>query len=52
MPPYIVFNDATLAEMAASLPITDAEMLAINGVGHTKLSRYGHHFIDLIKHYL
>ncbi|MFT4928293.1 MAG: ATP-dependent DNA helicase RecQ [Phenylobacterium sp.] len=51
MPPYIVFNDATLAEMAAHLPVSDHEMLAINGVGATKLSKYGHQFIGLIQQY-
>lgn len=51
MPPYIVFNDATLAEMAAHLPVTDNEMLAINGVGKTKLTRYGYKFIEMIRGY-
>jgi ATP-dependent DNA helicase RecQ len=51
VPPYIVFNDATLAEMAAFIPTSDNEMLTINGVGRTKLARYGHQFIDLLKQY-
>jgi ATP-dependent DNA helicase RecQ len=51
LPPYIVFSDATLAEMAAVLPTSDHEMLAINGVGQTKLTRYGHQFAEVIKQY-
>ena len=52
VPPFVVFGDATLAEMAATLP-TDAEaMLRINGVGKVKLSRYGSDFIDEILSYM
>ncbi|MCB0595635.1 MAG: DNA helicase RecQ [Lewinellaceae bacterium] len=48
VPPYIVFNDATLEEMAATRPMTDEEMKNVNGVGERKLQLYGSYFIDAI----
>ncbi len=52
VPPYLVFNDATLAEMAAILPTSQGEMLAVNGVGERKLARFGDQFLDEIEAYL
>lgn len=52
VPPYVVFGDASLAEMAASLPTDDEALLQVNGVGQTKLARYGAEFIDEIVAYL
>lgn len=52
VPPYLVFTDATLAEMAATMPTFHAEMLAVNGVGERKLSRFGDEFLDLIESYI
>ncbi|MEM1026993.1 MAG: DNA helicase RecQ [Planctomycetota bacterium] len=49
VPPYVVFGDAALRQMAAYQPTTDAEFLAISGVGRTKLQRYGPHFLQRIK---
>lgn len=49
IPPYIVFNDATLSELAKYQPSSSHEMLNINGIGDTKLSRYGQPFLSLIK---
>ncbi len=46
IPPYMVFSDATLAEMAAVVPQTAQELLQINGVGLTKLERFGADFLD------
>lgn len=51
IPPYLVFNDATLAEMAAEMPTAPFELLGINGVGETKLDRYGEPFLSLIRDY-
>lgn len=48
VPPYIVFSDATLEEMAAVKPMNDSEMRQINGVGERKLHLYGSVFIDAI----
>ncbi|MGD9342835.1 MAG: DNA helicase RecQ [Desulfuromonadales bacterium] len=48
VPPYVIFGDATLAEMAAKMPTDEEKMLAINGVGKHKLRRFGAEFIDEI----
>ena len=48
VPAYVVFSDATLAEMAARRPATSAELLDVNGVGQTKLERYGDAFLAVI----
>ncbi|MFD2165724.1 DNA helicase RecQ [Thalassotalea euphylliae] len=47
--PFIVFNDATLSELARMQPKTEREMLRVSGVGDTKLARYGKPFLALIK---
>ncbi|OOF84980.1 DNA helicase RecQ [Rodentibacter ratti] len=49
IPPYIVFNDATLQEMAQYMPTSNIEMLQINGVGSIKLERFAQPFMTLIK---
>lgn len=49
IPPYVVFSDATLLEMAELMPITAAELLNINGVGHRKLERFGAPFMSVIR---
>jgi ATP-dependent DNA helicase RecQ len=51
VPPFVVFNDATLIEMAQQQPQTQHEMLAISGVGLKKLERYGYQFLALIDQY-
>jgi len=48
VPPYIIFGDAALAEMAAYRPTDQAALLRINGVGQRKLERYGEDFISAI----
>ena len=48
LPPYMVFNDPTLRDMARLRPITDAQFLAINGVGDSKLAKYGKRFMEAI----
>jgi ATP-dependent DNA helicase RecQ len=49
MPPYIVFNDASLREMAQRQPKTLPEFANIPGVGQAKLARYGGQFVELIR---
>ena len=49
IPPYIVFNDATLQEMAQYMPTSNIEMLQINGVGSIKLERFCQPFMVLIQ---
>jgi ATP-dependent DNA helicase RecQ len=49
MPPYIIFNDASLVDMAQRLPVTMQEFATIVGVGQAKLARYGEQFVELIR---
>lgn len=48
LPPYVIFPDATLKEMAAYFPRSQAEFLKINGVGQTRYDHYGEVFIEAI----
>ncbi|WP_256739459.1 RecQ family ATP-dependent DNA helicase, partial [Cronobacter sakazakii] len=52
IPPYVVFNDATLIEMAEQMPLSPGEMLGINGVGTRKLERFGRPFMTLIREHV
>jgi ATP-dependent DNA helicase RecQ len=49
VPPYAVFPDKTLVEMATFFPRTDTDFLNTFGVGQTKLEKYGPAFMALIK---
>jgi ATP-dependent DNA helicase RecQ len=51
VPPFVVFNDASLIEMVQQQPVTESDLLLISGVGLKKLERYGRHFIDAIADY-
>ena len=48
VPPYVIFSDKTLHEMAADRPVTEESMLQVNGVGRVKMETYGHDFITEI----
>ncbi|KFI94017.1 ATP-dependent DNA helicase RecQ [Bifidobacterium saguini DSM 23967] len=47
-PPYIVFSDKTLRDMAVIRPVTNAQFLAVNGVGEHKLELYGKRFMEVV----
>ncbi|MGD1841715.1 MAG: DNA helicase RecQ [Thermonemataceae bacterium] len=49
---YLVFNDATLTEMARERPTNQAEMLTINGVGHRKMDLFGTYFLEEIQQFI
>lgn len=49
LPPYIIFQDISLEQMATVYPITLEELMNIQGVGIGKAHRYGKDFVDLIK---
>jgi ATP-dependent DNA helicase RecQ len=49
LPPYVIFHDATLREMAARRPRTLDEFAGIRGVGQGKLARYGQQFIEALR---
>ncbi|WP_233267365.1 DNA helicase RecQ [Paraglaciecola sp. L3A3] len=52
VPPFVVFSDATLADMANKCPESSSEFLDIHGVGATKLERYGVRFIEAISKHI
>jgi len=49
VPPYVVFPDATLAGIAAARPVSPDALLAVSGVGQSKLEKYGEAFLDLVE---
>ena len=51
LPPYIIFSDATLVEMATYLPQTSDELRRISGVGDLKFDKYGASFLNEIVSY-
>lgn len=51
VPPYIIFSDATLQEMALYLPQTEEELQQINGLGAFKMAKYRHTFLKKINQY-
>lgn len=51
VPAYIIFSNATLADMAAKSPRTRAELLEVSGVGKVKAERYGDVFLQAIEKY-
>lgn len=52
VPPYTIFSDATLQEMARTMPLTKEEMKAISGVGEIRLEKYGNIFLSLISDFI
>lgn len=51
IPPYVIFQDPSLEQMSMMYPITEQELLNIQGVGAGKAKRYGAEFCKLIKKY-
>jgi len=51
VPPYVIFSDRTLTEMAAYYPQSVESLLSISGVGQVKLEKYGEPFLSVIKAY-
>lgn len=52
VPPFIIFTNATLRDMAVKRPRTRREMLRVDGVGEGKMDRYGDQFLRVIREYL
>lgn len=48
VPPYLIFNNATLEDMCRKRPATREELLEVSGVGAKKAERYGEAFLQLI----
>jgi ATP-dependent DNA helicase RecQ len=51
VPPYVIFSDRTLVEMAAYYPQTVSSLLKISGVGQVKLRQFGEAFLEVILAY-
>ena len=52
LPPFIIFQDPSLEDMALQYPITIEELKNIIGVGHGKAEKFGKQFVDKIKNYV
>jgi ATP-dependent DNA helicase RecQ len=52
LPPYVIFQDPSLEEMATTYPVTMEELSQINGVGQGKAKKFGKQFIDLVAKYV
>ncbi len=52
LPPYVIFQDPSLEEMATTYPTTQEEMAQINGVGMGKVIKFGKQFLDAIIRYV
>ncbi len=52
LPPYVIFQDPQLEEMATTYPTTYDELVMINGIGQSKARKFGKSFLELIKKYL
>ncbi len=52
LPPYVIFQEPSLEEMAIQYPISMQELTKISGVGSGKATKYGKPFVDLIKKYV
>ncbi len=51
VPPYVIFADATLIEMASYLPQDESELRRISGVGDLKFDKYGSEFLRVVREY-
>src|SRR6478609_1159896 len=52
VPPFVVFQDPSLEDMALKYPITNEELINIHGVGEGKAKKYGKDFLELISRYV
>ena len=52
LPPFVIFQDSSLEDMAIQYPITKEELMQISGVGSGKADKFGEPFLELIKEYV
>ncbi len=52
LPPYVIFQDPSLEEMATTYPTTKEDLAQVNGVGMGKVMKFGKPFLDLINNYI
>ena len=51
LPPYVIFMDSSLEQMATMYPVTLEELQNVQGVGAGKAKKFGREFVELIKQY-
>ena len=51
MPPYVIFHDSVLRDMAAQRPASRAELALLSGIGARKLDAYGDAFLAVIREF-
>ena len=52
LPPYVIFQDPSLEEMATTYPTTKDELAQVNGVGMGKVNKFGDEFLEAIQKYV
>ncbi len=52
LPPYVIFQDPSLEEMATTYPTTKDDLAQVNGVGMGKVNKFGKEFIEVIQNYV
>lgn len=52
LPPYVIFQDPSLEEMATTYPTTKEDLAQINGVGMGKVNKFGAEFLEMIQNYV
>jgi len=52
LPPYVIFQDPSLEEMATIYPTTREELASVNGVGMGKVNKFGKEFLEVIQKYV
>lgn len=52
LPPYVIFQDPSIEEMATTYPTTKEELAQVNGVGMGKVNKFGKEFLEVIKKYV
>ncbi len=52
LPPYVIFQDPSLEEMATTFPTTKEDLAQVNGVGMGKVNKFGKEFLELINQYV
>jgi ATP-dependent DNA helicase RecQ len=52
LPPYVIFQDPSLEEMATTYPTTKEDLAQVNGVGMGKVNKFGEKFLEVIQNYV
>ena len=52
LPPYVIFQDNSLQEMATTYPTTSEELAQVNGIGMGKVNKFGGEFLEVIRQYV